>query len=433
VHAANYGSIRMPATRHLLRNVDLLDVASSRGGGYNVATMSPLFRLSRVTTAILVGLLLAFTPAAAHAQSHFEGDIGPGSTYEIDVPAGWHDGPLVIYAHGLIPTDVPLGPPSTLPEYPVLRAALLSQGFALAASSYSSNGAAFADAVRRTHQLSGIFNSKVGAPRRTFLIGASMGALVAVKLAESQAGQYDGVLALCGPLGGSLPQLQYTNDGRAIFDFYFPGVLPGTQFHVPDGTVFLSPMDPGGPSPLFLSVVMALANDLASTVKWTSAANLPFNDEAERAASALTFLGYILRTTNDEIDRVNGKIPYDNTDTAYVVDATPDPITNAFLSGVLNDGISRFEADRAALNYVEHNYSPSGRLGAPVLTLHTTRDPIVPFAHETLFGATVAGANRSNLLVQVPIDRWGHCNITPAEIQTAFGSLVQWVETGLRP
>jgi pimeloyl-ACP methyl ester carboxylesterase len=260
-----------------------------------------------------------------------------------------------------------------------------------------------------------------------------MGALVAVKLAESQAGQYDGVLALCGPLGGSLPQLQYTNDGRAIFDFYFPRVLPGTQFQVPDGTVFLSPMDPGGPSPLFLSVVMALAKDLAGTVKWTSAANLPFKDEAERAASALTFIGYILRTTNDNIDGVNGKVPYDNTDTAYVVDATQDPVTNAFLSGVLNDGIRRFEADRAALNYLEHNYSPSGRIGVPVLTLHTTRDPIVPFAHETLFGATVAGAKRSNLLVQVPINRWGHCNMTPAEIQAAFGSLVQWVETGVKP
>ena len=68
-----------------------------------------------------------------------------------------------------------------------------------------------------------------------------------------------------------------------------------------------------------------------------------------------------------------------------------------------------------------------------MLTLHTTRDPAIPFSHETVFAATVAGAGRSNLLTQVPIDRWGHCTFTPAEVQTAFGTFVQWVETGVKP
>src|SRR4030095_8819800 len=56
--------------------------------------------------------------------------------------------------------------------------------------------------------------------------------------------------------------------------------------------------------------------------------------------------------------------------------------------------------------------------------LPPTRDPAIPFSHETVFAATVAGAGRSNLLTQVPIDRWGHCTFTPAAGQTPFGARV---------
>jgi len=394
--------------------------------------MAHTSRSRGLALAVLVGVVLALTPASSGAQTHFEGDIGPGSSYEIDVPAAWNGG-LILYEHGLVQADAPLLPPSLQPRYDEIRAAMLASGFAIAASSYSSNGWALGDAVRRTHQLSGIFQARVGEPRRTFLIGASMGALVGVKLAETHARQYDGALAMCGPLGGALPELQYVGDGRVIFDFYFPGVLPGTPFNVPAGTEFLSPFDPGGPSPLFLSVVAALAANPSATLRWASAANLPFNDMAELANSALAFIGFSLAYTNDFIERVHGKLPYDNTDTTYVVDATLDPVLNAFLSGVLNANVNRLDADQAAVNYYDHNYTPSGGIGIPVVTLHTTRDPVIPFAHETMFAAAVAGAGRSNLLTQIPVDRWGHCTFTPTEVLTAFGSLVQWVETGVKP
>jgi pimeloyl-ACP methyl ester carboxylesterase len=390
------------------------------------------FRSRGLLLAVFAGIVLALSPAASDAQAHFEGDIGPGSTYEIDVPAVWNGG-LVLYAHGLVQADLPVVSPSELPEFAVIRTALLSSGFALAASSYSTNGWALADAVRRTHQLSGIFKSKVSAPRRTFLMGASLGALVALKLAETQAGQYDGALALCGPVGGALPEVQYVGDGRVIFDHYFPGVLPGTPFFVPPGTTFLSPLDWGGPSALFTNVVTALATNPAATIRWASAANLPFNSMAELADSAIAFIGFSLRYTNDFIERVNGKLPYDNRDTAYVVDASADPVLNAYLSGVLNHNVARFDADPAALNYYDRNYSPSGRIGVPVLTLHNMRDPAIPFAHEGVFAAAVADAGRSNLLTQLPVDRWGHCAFSLAEVQGAFTTLVQWVETGVKP
>jgi fermentation-respiration switch protein FrsA (DUF1100 family) len=144
-------------------------------------------------------------------------------------------------------------------------------------------------------------------------------------------------------------------------------------------------------------------------------------------------VGFVLRYTNDFIERVNGKIPYDNRETQYQVNVTPDPLTNMYLSGLLNAGVQRFDADRAALNYYERNYAPTGKIGLPVLTLHTTRDPAIPFGHESLFAAAVADAGQSDLLVQRPIDRWGHCAFTPGEVQTAFSDLVQWVTTGHKP
>jgi pimeloyl-ACP methyl ester carboxylesterase len=386
----------------------------------------------RFALAVLVGLVLALAPAPARAQSHFEGDLGPGSTYEIDVPAAWNHS-LVLYAHGLVQAGLPLVSPSELPEFDSIRTALLSSGFAVAASSSSSNDRTLADAVRRTHQLSGFFTTVVSAPRRTLVMGASLGALVAIKLAESYALEYDGALALCGPLGGALPQVQYVGDGRVLFDYYFPGVLPGTPLSVPPETTFLSPLEWGGPSTLFIDVVTALAGSPAKTIRWASAANLPFNNMEELADSALAFLAFSLRYTNDLIERVNGKSPYDNTDTTYEVDATSDTVLKTYLSGVLNDNVARIQGDHAAVSYYERNYTPSGRIGIPVLTLHNTRDPAVPFAHEAMFGAAVAGAGRTSLLTQVPVNRWGHCAFSSAEVQSAFVSLVQWVETGIRP
>jgi predicted alpha/beta hydrolase len=126
-------------------------------------------------------------------------------------------------------------------------------------------------------------------------------------------------------------------------------------------------------------------------------------------------------------------MPYDNLTVAYQVNVTPDPLTNAYLSGLLNAGVERFDADRAALKYYKRNYQPDGQIDMPVMTLHTTRDPAIPISHEDTFGDTVAAAGRSEQLVQRSIDRWGHCGFTPSEVQQAFTDLVGWVNSGQRP
>lgn len=385
-----------------------------------------------VRRAALVVAVVCGATAAASAQTHYEGAAGPGSLYEIDVPANWN-GDLVLYAHGIVEAGLPVRLPTTQDGYHILRSHLLADGYAVAASSYSSNGWALADAVRRTHQLNEIVARTAGRPRRTFLVGHSMGALAIVKLAEQHPEEYDGVLAMCGPLGGAVAELQYAGDARVTFDYYFPNVLPGTALNVPPGTQYLSPFDAGGPSQLFLEVYSALSANPSATFQWATAAKLPFITETELGNAALYAVGFLVRYSRDFIERVNGKMPFDNEDVAYQVNVTLDPATNAYLSGLLNAGVQRFKADRPALRYYERNYTPTGQIDIPLMTLHTTRDPAIPVSHEAMFAKTVAAAGRSERLVQRAIDRWGHCAFTSSEVEAAFSDLVGWVNSGQRP
>jgi hypothetical protein len=95
--------------------------------------------------------------------------------------------------------------------------------------------------------------------------------------------------------------------------------------------------------------------------------------------------------------------------------------------------VARFEGRDEGFNYLKEFYQPVGHLKRPLLTLHTTLDPDVPFAHEQALAAIVAAAGTSNWLAQQSYNRYGHCNLSPAEAAGAFGRLVDWVEIGVKP
>ena len=65
----------------------------------------------------------------------------------------------------------------------------------------------------------------------------------------------------------------------------------------------------------------------------------------------------------------------------------------------------------------EHNYTPTGDLRMPALTLSTPRDPFIPGFHRTVYGQLVAANGSADLLVQrsVPgfFGGYGHCTFTP--------------------
>src|SRR5687767_242120 len=185
---------------------------------------------------LLASSAVVTTPTSGPWAKIAQGETGPGSLYALYIPSAenWN-GEVVYYAHGIRP-PVPYSPItlSDQDNFFAVRDALGAQGYAFAYSSFSENGLAVKDGVQRTHQLRGLITQHLpGQPERSYVAGYSLGALVALEIAERFPGQYDGVLAMCGMVGGTPIELQYVGDVRALFDAHFPGALPGNVISVP--------------------------------------------------------------------------------------------------------------------------------------------------------------------------------------------------------
>ena len=353
------------------------------------------------------GLVVAMAGSAV-AQQHVVGQTGPGALYALDMPEAWN-GDLVVYAHGIVDPVLPVALPSAQDNFTLVRDALLSRGFAVASSSFSGNGFILKDAAQRTHQLTGLFTARFLRPRRVLLAGHSLGSMAALQLAESYPDQYDGALVMCGFVGGTTREIEYMATARLIYDYLFPGVIPGSVFEIPEDLDYR----PG--TPLFTAVQAALIAGFAppfKTFQFAAAAGLPGNNAGELVTSALNVLGFNLRYTRNVLQHTNGHIPFDNQGVTY-----PD--------AALNLGIQRWVGDADALNYVAQYYTPSGRISVPVQTLHTDRDPVVPAWHEGRYANAVADQGTTDLLEQTIVSAYGHCAFTPQQVLTAFDRLVE--------
>lgn len=381
--------------------------------------MTTVTRFRKHTHAIAWIVLIAglFT-SLARAQQVIDGVTAGGALYRFLVPNPWN-GQLIVYAHGYVAAGQPLALPNSPLELGAFQA-ITSQGFAVAMSSYAENGWAVKNGAQTTHQLSGLFASRVAQPTRTYLVGTSEGGLIALDLTESFAGQYDGLLSLCGVVGGAPLHWQHAGDGRVLFDYFFPGVLPGDLLHMPN-------LDFSPGSATYNAVLNALVAGLSApdqpTLQFASVAQLTGSSVDEIIYSALQLIGFY-PAFNELLQRTNGHNFYDNTNTVY---------SGSFNDPALNAGVRRYSSDAAGVNYLAHYYDPNGQLGIPTLTLHTTQDPTVPFSQEAHYAAVVSGTGNSNFLVQQSVNRFGHCNFEPQEILNSFQGLFLWVNYGIVP
>jgi len=124
-------------------------------------------------------------------------------------------------------------------------------------------------------------------------------------------------------------------------------------------------------------------------------------------------LWYNVFSTEDAQVRLGGQ-PYDNSTRVYA--GSPD-------DAALNDGVARFTADPAARAAIQR-FETSGQLTRPVVTMHTTGDPIVPVLHQSLYADKVEAAGATALLQEESFGRYGHCTFQQAELVSAFGALV---------
>jgi len=334
-----------------------------------------------------------------------DGTQSTGALYRICFPADWN-GQLVIYAHGYVEASQPIAIHDDVIGGQSVSSAVTGLGYGFATTSYRANGLIVPEAVEDVIDLQGTFVRLYRPdPTRTLIVGASEGGLVAALAAEQHPDVIDGALAACGPVGDFQAQLNHIGDFRVVFDYFFPDVIPGSAVDIPDS------VRANWPNRYAPAVVNAISADPDRTAQLLAVTGEP----AENAAlTVVGVLWYNIYGTGDARTRLGGQ-PFDNSTRVYA-GSTDD--------AALNAGVARFSADAAAEALVADEFETSGALSVPVVTLHTSGDPIVPFEQEALYGAKVQQAGAAGLLTQNQADRYGHCEFESAEVFGAFSSLI---------
>ncbi len=332
-----------------------------------------------------------------------------GAAYRIDIPVHWNHS-LVVFYHGyaLQPISFHIAERLVGQEAPFFE-----RNYAVIQSAYSRTGWALQQAYPETDALRRYFIKKYGQPNETYVAGGSMGGqLVAVTL-EINPKPYLGGLDLCGSVGPTYVNFDHRFAMRAAFDYYFPGVMPPL---VPVPSNFedtLADRD---------KVLDALrANPTAAIIM----RNLTGLHTDANLAHDIAYWTFIVK---DLQERAGGN-PFDNTNFVYAG-------TNASNAGEdfeLNKKVRRYAASPQARAYMMHHYTPTGRLGRPMLALHTIYDPIVQLSQLELYEDEVQVAGEEQNFVQQVVDREGHCDFTQNEIGDAFDELVRWAKGGPRP
>ena len=335
-----------------------------------------------------------------------------GALFAAMLPENWN-GKLVLLLHGQIPANLPvqLPPPGHEPRWSELVDEVLTRRYGVAYSSFRANGFAVKEGLIDTRGAESMFRSMFGKPEKTYLTGFSMGNHIGQRLIETSAARYDGLLAICGGLGGTTLQWGYFINARILFDYYFAGTLPGNAWSRTDADfaqVIEKVAAAVTASPEAFATAMELAAIDQLEIQWTTADELV-------VGIALSLLGAGGGT--GDFQSKTGGIAIDNTQTRYRGSSDDD---------ALNAGVARFAADPNAVQFLRR-FDPDGSLrGTPVLALHATRDPVVSAGlHFPAYRTVLAEAENESLFVARLLDAFGHCEFSVEQMVDALEDLVK--------
>jgi hypothetical protein len=369
---------------------------------------------------VALSSLLAY-PAAATPSSVCEpdGQLPSGAYYRICMPTGEWNGDLVIYAHGYVSFNKPITIPEDqlqLPGGVSLPELINSLGFAFATTSYRMNGLAVETGVADLVDVAAVFSATHTVPTHTLVTGVSEGGLITALAIEQRYDVFDGGLAACGPIGDFSQQINYFGDFRVLFDYFFPGVMPGSPISIPLSlindwphyyTATIQPLIFAPTNAVTLSQLLSVSHAPYVTGLITTV-----------DTSVYDALSYNVLATNDAVEKLGGQ-PFDNHNRVYAGSAD---------DGQLNQVVQRFTADQAALNEIDAIYQTTGLLTVPLVTLHTTLDQQVPYWHAQLYrGKVIRNDSLAFHQARVGENLYGHCNFSSNDALGAFGKLVTMV------
>lgn len=362
---------------------------------------------------LLLVTVLAWASQPASAQivpgACQDGQLPGGALSRVCKPdVGWNS-QVVVYAHGYVPAGLPLGFYNLqLPDGTDLPTLIQSLGFAFATTSYRQNGLAIVEGVDDVRQLVEAMPAVLGStPTRVWMTGVSEGGLVTTLAAERHPDLFDGAYALCGPVGDFRLQINYIGDFRVLFDYFFPGVIPGSPIGIPAEVVL-------NWAAYETRIAAVLAANPSRALQLLRVAKAPFDPAVPQTVvqTTLGLLRYNVLGTNDATAKLGGN-PYDNRARWY---------TGSSNDLLLNLRVKRFSAAPAAVQAMRA-YTPGGDLRIPLVTLHTSADEIVPAVHELIYLTKVRPADRGRFL-PLPVFRYGHCSFTAPEVLFGFGLLL---------
>ena len=404
------------------------------------------------TLALISALIAPHSPAAKHnppfSVATYTGTFADGATYLIQVPQPWNGG-LVLYSHGYVLPGAANGAADA--SDPVTGAYLLSEGYALAGSSYATTGWAIQQALPDQIEVLSSFPTLTGRqPSRTIAWGDSMGGLVTTALNQQYPTQFNAALPMCGVVSGGVGFWnQFLDSGYA-----FNTLVAGNQLQVVNIGDALTNYDAaltdlgnaqaGVEGQARIALVAALADEPGWYLTgYPPPAKTDYTDQEIYQyywmANAEFLFEFFLRAELE--GRAGGNPSWnDGIDYKAQLEASVDSKEVKQLykrAGLdLNFDLSRLNAgatisaDQGALDYLTQNIILDGQISVPVLTLHTTGDGVVVNANENAYASGVAGAGNSASLQQVFVNRAGHCAFTSGEEIAAFEALIGRLNTG---
>ncbi len=368
-----------------------------------------------------------------------------GAPYRVVVPANWN-GTLLVYGHGYRdladhPGEVDNRNPDVAPSA-ALEQPLLAQGYALAGTAYQRNGWAVEEGIQDMRNLVFFFRNHVAQPQRTIIWAFSMGTVIGFKSMEQFGGTfYDGALCGCAVGAGTTSSWDSSGDLLLAYDTVF-GRLPswGTIADVRDDLDFdtevlpkvLAEVNAPASFPGYEFIRLVVGTPGRGIVPPAPPAFYPgwvFTDMffATEARAELE-----RRAQGPIIQNLNRNYSLTPAETGYLMSlGVPPAIINNWL--VAMNAQRNISAPHFSRFYLEQNANYTGRVGFPVLTMHTLVDPLVPVSHEFAYAQTVGATGHGSRLFQTYTDGNGHCNFTGPQLITAVNQINQWVITGTRP
>lgn len=386
---------------------------------------------------VAVGQIATVVPLPADLQGELD-----GVPYRIRVPDNWN-GTLLVYAHGYNETTTP--PP--LAPQPADEAALLGKGFALAASRFAGSipmplmateaGWTVKNAMQNIVALTTAFRDMVGRPRRTIMWGKSMGGLITLGVIEKFPGLFDGAVALC-PLAAGTPRMY---DHKLDVTLAYAVALGwddawGTPGDLRDDLNILNAV--------YGHAKQRLGPEFKGFWEFLRLVNrIPYDASFYAPANNRLMTLYMAMAPRIDLDRRAGGHVAENLGRMYTLsDADKSYLRNTYnldpdpLLAAMN-AQATYASDRNARNYAEHYVDPTGRIRRPVLTVHTTGDPLAIPNNESAYLDVVTQEGNCGLLEQQFTAGNGianaHCTFTSAQEIAAIDAMMNWLDTGDRP